>query len=117
MAVNAMLRVAHPPTALIASNGVMLMAVMQAVQALGLAVSDDVALAGFDNQDWMAVVGRGLSVIEQPVEEIGRVAMAMLLDRIDHPDAAARRVVLSGRLILHGAGPQPKRCEAPVAAV
>ena len=116
-AVTSVLRVADPPTALIASNGVMLMAVMQAVQTLGLAIPDDVALAGFDNQDWMAFIGRGLSVIEQPVEEIGRVAMAMLLDRLDHPQAAARRVVLSGRLILHGAGPQPQRSEAPVAAV
>jgi LacI family fructose operon transcriptional repressor len=115
-AVASVLRVEKPPTALIASNGVMLMAVLQAVHSIGLAVPSDVALAGFDNQDWMAFVGRGLSVIEQPVEEIGRAAMTMLLDRLDRPDAAARRMVLSGRLILHGAVTTQQRAGAPTIA-
>ena len=47
-------------------------------------------------------VGGGLSVIEQPVEEIGRTAMTMLLSRLDQPDAPSRKVVLAGRLIASG---------------
>ena len=96
-----------PPTALLASNGVMLMAVLRALHALGLSVPDDVALAGFDKEDWMEFVGGGLTVIEQPVEEIGRAAMSMLFERIDHPDAAARRVVLAGRLVARASSSPP----------
>jgi LacI family fructose operon transcriptional repressor len=98
-AVAAVMAGPRPPTALLASNGVMLMAVLRALHALGLSVPEDVALTGFDKEDWMEFVGGGLTVVEQPVEEIGRAAMAMLFDRIDHPEAAARRVVLAGRLV------------------
>jgi LacI family fructose operon transcriptional repressor len=98
-AVVAAMAAPSPPTALLASNGVMLMAVLRALHSLGLSVPEDVALAGFDKEDWMEFVGGGLTVVEQPVEEIGRAAMAMLVDRLDHPDAAARRVVLAGKLV------------------
>lgn len=94
-------------TALIASNGVMLTAMLRAVHALGLAVPRDVALAGFDNEPWMDLVGGGLTVIEQPVEEIGRTAMAMLSDRLDRPDGAPRKVVLGGRCIVRGSSAGP----------
>jgi LacI family fructose operon transcriptional repressor len=90
------------PQALVASNGVMLLTILRALRSLGLQVPGDIALAGFDNNDWMELVGDGLTVIEQPVEEIGRTAMTMLFDRLDHPDGPARRVVLNGRLIARG---------------
>jgi len=95
------------PDALVASNGVMLLSVLRALRGLQLDVPGDIALAGFDNNDWMEFVVGGLSVIEQPVEEIGRTAMTMLLDRLEHPDTPARRVVLAGRLITRGSsGPR-----------
>jgi len=90
------------PEALIASNGVTSMAILRTLHGLGLSVPNDMALAGFDNEGWMDLVGGGLSVIEQPVEEIGRTAMAMLMDRLDHTDAAVRKVVLAGRLVARG---------------
>jgi LacI family fructose operon transcriptional repressor len=114
-AVSAVMAGPYPPTALLASNGVMLMAVLRALHALGLSVPEDVAVAGFDKEDWMEFVGGGLTVVEQPVEEIGRAAMAMLFDRIDHPEAAARRVVLAGRLVArHSSSASPRPQETPV---
>ena len=59
-------------------------------------------LAGFDNEGCLHLVRGGLSVIERRVEEIGRTAMTMLIDRLDHADAAVRKVVLAGRLIARG---------------
>lgn len=106
-AVAELLRAPERPDALIASNGVMLLTILRALRALGLGVPDDIALAGFDNNDWMEFVGNGLTVIEQPVEEIGRTAMTMLFDRFDHPDAPTRRVVLSGKLVERGSSATP----------
>jgi LacI family fructose operon transcriptional repressor len=100
--VAGLLQQARRPDALVASNGVMLLAVMRALRDAGLNVPGDIALAGFDNNDWMEFVGDGLTVIEQPVEEIGRTAMTMLFDRFDHPNGSARRVVLGGELIVRG---------------
>jgi LacI family fructose operon transcriptional repressor len=97
------------PQALIASNGIMLMAVLRAVQLAGLEVPRDLALTGFDREDWMDFVAGGLSVIEQPVEEIGRTAMTMLLDRLERPDSPARKVVLAGKLNVGGSRPAPQK--------
>jgi LacI family fructose operon transcriptional repressor len=98
------------PQALIASNGIMLMAVLRAVQLAGLEVPRDLALTGFDREDWMDFVAGGLSVIEQPVEEIGRTAMTMLLDRLERPDSPARKVVLAGKLNVGGSSrPAPQK--------
>jgi LacI family fructose operon transcriptional repressor len=91
------------PDALVASNGIMLLRSCAPARDVG---AGDMALAGFDNNDWMDFVGQGgaggISVIEQPVEEIGRTATAMLLDRLDNPDAPTRKVVLAGKLVARG---------------
>jgi LacI family fructose operon transcriptional repressor len=41
-------------------------------------------------------------VIEQPVGEIGRAAMAMLLERLDDAERSPRIVVLQGKLLARG---------------
>ena len=95
------------PDALVASNGVMLITVLRALRSLNMTVPGDIALAGFDNNDWMEFVGGGLTVIAQPVEEIGHTAMTMLTDRLDHPESAGRKVVLAGQLMVRGSSLRP----------
>jgi LacI family fructose operon transcriptional repressor len=92
----------EPPEALIASNGVMLMAAMRALYAHNIAIPGRLAVAGFDNEPWTELVAGGLTVIEQPVEEIGQIAMSMLLERLSKPGASPRKVVLGGRCVVRG---------------
>ncbi|WP_238995301.1 LacI family DNA-binding transcriptional regulator [Sphingomonas solaris] len=99
--VAALLARADPPDALIASNGVMLLSVIRALNAAGAGQAGP-AIAGFDNEPWTEVVCGGVTLIEQPVEQIGGEAMAMLLDRLHQPDASRRTVMLGGRLIVRG---------------
>jgi LacI family fructose operon transcriptional repressor len=73
-----------------------------ALLPLGLKVPDDVAVVGFDREGWMDLVAGGLSVIEQPVEAIGRTAMTMLFDRLDDAAIPSRKVVLAGTLVARG---------------
>lgn len=44
----------------------------------------------------------GLTVIEQPVAEIGAQAMRLLFERIAHPGQPVHKVTLSGRAMLRG---------------
>ncbi len=90
------------PEAIIATNGLLLMGVVRGVRGAGLDIPDDLAVTGFDNEPWTELVGPGISVIEQPVDAIGRAAMAMLFERIETPDAPVRKMVLSGRFIARG---------------
>ncbi|KQP03300.1 LacI family DNA-binding transcriptional regulator [Methylobacterium sp. Leaf93] len=93
---------ATPPDALILSNGLMLMGAVRAARSAGLGVPDDLGLAGFDNDSWTDLVDPGLTVIEQPVAEIGAQAMSLLFDRLKAPDQPIRKVTLSGRLVVRG---------------
>jgi LacI family fructose operon transcriptional repressor len=101
-AIRAMLAGWSPPEAVLAANSLLLMGALRAARRAGLVVPQDLALAGFDNEPWTELVEPGLTVIEQPLAEIGRVAMALLFDRLRTPAAPARRVMLSGRCILRG---------------
>lgn len=95
------------PDALIVSNGVMLMGAVRAARSLGLSVPADLALAGFDNEAWTELVSPGLTVIEQPVAEIGTQAMRLLFDRLRAPGSPVRKVVLSGRAVFRGSSRGP----------
>jgi LacI family fructose operon transcriptional repressor len=90
------------PRAIVVSNSLLLVGVIRAARALGLTIPGDLAVAGFDNESWTELVEPGMTVIEQPVEEIGRTAMSLLFERLQTPGLPVRKVVLSGRCIVRG---------------
>jgi LacI family fructose operon transcriptional repressor len=101
------------PDAVMVSNGLMLLGLYRGVRRAGLETPRDIAIAGFDNETWTELVGPGLTVIEQPVAEIGRAAMDLLFERLRTPDMATRKVALAGRLVVRGSsGPRPAATEA-----
>jgi DNA-binding LacI/PurR family transcriptional regulator len=68
--------------------------------AAGRRVPDDVAVVGFDDSPIAATSRPPLTSVRQPVEEMGREMVHLLLDLIAHNDRVARRVVLATELIL-----------------
>jgi LacI family fructose operon transcriptional repressor len=90
------------PQAVIASNGHLLMGVVRALRTAGKSTPEDLAIAGFDNDSWTELTGPGLTVIEQPVTEIGHTAMQLLIQRLAQPGAPLRKVVLGGRCVVRG---------------
>ncbi len=90
------------PGALLAANSLLLLGALRASRQAGLRVPSDVALCGFDNEPWTELVEPGLTVVEQPLEEIGRGAMQLLFDRLRDPGAPVRKVMLSGRQVVRG---------------
>lgn len=101
-AARLLLQEAPAPDAIVVSNGRLLMGALRAVRARGLAMPDQLALAGFDDEDWTGLVEPGLTVIAQPVGQIGAAAMALLFERLDDPGRSPRQLVLAGRCIVRG---------------
>jgi LacI family fructose operon transcriptional repressor len=90
------------PEAIVASNSLLLMGALKAARSAGLRIPSDLALAGFDNERWTEMVEPGITVVEQPVEEMGRAAMSLLLERLRSPQLPVRRLVMNGRCVLRG---------------
>ncbi len=93
---------AERPDALVTSNSLLLMGALKAARSAGLAIPGELALAGFDNERWTELVEPGITVVEQPVEDMGRAAMSLLLERLRMPELPVRRLVMTGRCVVRG---------------
>lgn len=75
------------PTAVFASNDDMALGVLAAAQRLGLAVPQELSVAGFDDSPTAALVWPPLTTVRQPVAEMARTAVEMLVS-VQRPDLA-----------------------------
>ncbi|MEW6285441.1 MAG: LacI family DNA-binding transcriptional regulator [Chloroflexota bacterium] len=90
------------PDAIFTSNSLLTAGAFQAIRDRRLKVPDDVALVGFDETTWGALVDPPITLIAQPTEEIGRTATELLFQRIEEPSRSPRTVILKGKLIARG---------------
>jgi len=90
------------PSAVFTANNFMSHGAVLAARELGLRIPRDLALVGFDDLDWTMLIDPPLTVVSQPVGELGRVAGELLLARMDGEDGPPRRVRLDTRLIVRG---------------
>lgn len=89
------------PTALFATNDLLTLGMVVAVQQLGLRVPEDVSLIGFDNLMIAQVLGKTLTMITQPYQELGEQAARFLLDLIERPHESKKRRVAMVLPIFH----------------
>lgn len=67
--------------------------------AAGRRVPEDVALVGYDDSPIAATTRPPLTSVRQPIEEMGREAVHLLVDTIERADRVPRRVVLATELV------------------
>ena len=86
---------------------------MRRLQKLGLTVPGDVALAGFDDIIPTLPNGVGLTTIAQPFEEIGKMAVSLLLRRMKEPSAPIATIELPARLVVRESSAGPTAVDVP----
>lgn len=84
-----------PPSAVVVGNNQMTVGTLRATRALGIRIPDDLALVAFDDFEWAEFFEPGLTVAAQDTAAMGAQAVRMALERVAHPQAPARRVVLA----------------------
>ncbi len=101
-ALEAQMNSKTPPTAIFASNNLSMRYVFAALVSLGVKVPNDVALAGFDDFDLAELTVPALSVVRQPAQEMGRVAVSLLFERIQRGELpqTGNRIVLPVEIVL-----------------
>ncbi|SES23440.1 transcriptional regulator, LacI family [Pedococcus cremeus] len=73
---------AEPPTAILAFDSIQSLGALQCFRERGIRCPEEVSLLGFDDAEWADVVEPPLTVVTQPMYEIGVAACERLLDRI-----------------------------------
>jgi LacI family transcriptional regulator len=86
---DAMLRVfehKETPTAVFCANDLLAFGALDAARRLGVRVPDDVWVVGYDDVDLAGWDAFRLTTVRQPIEEMGRLAVELLLRRLEEPD-------------------------------
>lgn len=84
-ATEQLLRLADPPTAMIAANNGMSVGLLRHLKHRGVRVPRDMAVAGFDDFEWAELMASPLTCIDQNWTEIGRGAVGLLEKRLSDP--------------------------------
>ena len=99
-AAQKLLRLPRRPTAIFASNDLSAFGAMEAIREHGLKMPDDMSIVGFDDIPQALTAHPKLTTVQQPLEQMGRVAARMLLEQIENPDRSVRKVTLATHLII-----------------
>jgi LacI family transcriptional regulator len=95
-------------TAVFAFNDLMAIGVIGALQRSGRRVPGEVSVIGFDDIPQASASYPSITTIAQPIAEMGRCAVQLLLDRVARRDSPYQRIVLTTRIVeRESCGPVP----------
>jgi LacI family transcriptional regulator len=98
-----LLHMSERPTAIIAAGNRILVGVLRAMQQQGVSVPNDMSLIACDRSDVAMLYPGPITLIDRPVEDIGRTAAHLLLERLGgHSDRPAQRISFPTHLIMGG---------------
>ena len=96
------------PTAIVCFNDKVAVGVLEAAKARGLRVPEDLSVAGFDDIDVSRAATPRLTTVRQPLQEMGRTAVTMLMRQLDGHAHEALSMELATQLIVReSTGPAP----------
>ena len=71
----------------------------QVLRAAGRRIPDDVALVGFDDSPIAKTFDPPLTSVRQPIEEMGREMVRLLVEQLADPGSVPRTVILATQLV------------------
>jgi LacI family transcriptional regulator, galactose operon repressor len=108
-AANALLDLDDPPTAIFAFNDNIAIGVLQAARARGVRVPEDLSVVGFDDVEAASIVTPTLTTVRQPLAEMGRTAVSLLVRLIERQRFETLHVELGTRLVVReSTAPAPR---------
>jgi DNA-binding LacI/PurR family transcriptional regulator len=100
-----LLNLPEHPSALIVTDHLMATGVLRAIRELRLHIPGDIGLAVFSDSEWTALFEPAITVVVQPVFQIGRLAVELLFERIGNTTIPHQHHTLKGGIIIrHSCG-------------
>ena len=98
---------AERPTALVGFNDKIAVGALRAARERGLRVPHDLSVAGFDDTTVSQATDPMLTTVRQPLAELGRMAVTMLIRMIQRHELDARHVELATDVVVRGSTAPP----------
>lgn len=90
---------AQRPTAIFALSNTIMLGALKAIREAGLRIPEDVALISFDNNLYMDYMTPSITRISQPVEDMAKLAVKILLDKIKGASNCGSQLRLSPMMV------------------
>lgn len=97
-----------PPTALFTVDSLMTQGALLGLRSMGLHIPHDVSLIGFDDFNLATFTDPQITVVAQPISEIGPLAARFLIDRLAGDATAPHHMRFPTRLIIRGSVSGPR---------
>jgi LacI family transcriptional regulator len=88
------------PRAIVCANDQTALGLMEALQAYGIRVPEDVLVTGFDGIEAGALATPRLTTIRQPMDDLGRAAIQVMARRLDDREQAPLSIRLPVKVLL-----------------
>lgn len=93
---------ADPPQAIFCATDIIAFGVIDAAKERGLRVPEDLWVAGYDDIPMSAWRVLDLTTVRQPIDEMARLSLKILLARIKNPETAVEQERFQPELIVRG---------------
>ncbi|RTE02846.1 LacI family DNA-binding transcriptional regulator [Paenibacillus whitsoniae] len=111
-ALDALLTLKDPPTAIFAANNLLAVGIIQSLRERGLQVPEDISVACFDDIGPAEMINPFLTVAAQPAYQFGLLGMQLLIERIEAEAAQPpRKIMLPSDLIIRSSTRELQRKE------
>ncbi|EOC1343351.1 ribose operon transcriptional repressor RbsR [Cronobacter dublinensis] len=101
-AMQSLLALPEPPQAVFMGNDAMAFGAYQALYQAGLRIPQDIALVGYDDIELARYMTPPLTTIHQPKDELGELAIDVLIHRMSQPELQQQRLQLTPVLMERG---------------
>ena len=99
---------ADPPTAIFGFNDNVAIGALNTARRRGLRVPDDVSIVGFDDTFQSRIVWPQLTTVRQPLQELGRTGVSLLMRLLEGQRVEALRMELSTTLVVRASTAPPR---------
>jgi DNA-binding LacI/PurR family transcriptional regulator len=89
-------------TAVICASDVMALGVVRTARREGLSVPEDISVVGFDDSALMSLTDPPLTTVRQPIELMGRSAVALLISQVGGTPASSEELLFEPELVVRG---------------
>lgn len=87
------------PTAIFALSNTIALGCMKALKEENVKIPEDISLIAFDNSPYFDFLETPLTSIQQPVEDISRIAVKLLMAKINEEELQSSQILLKPELI------------------